>query len=237
MACVGLQWHWQRLPLVLWWLPSLTLSAQALQHTHSLAPELCALRGLCQVPLLDMLRYTSLGAGASWVAEYGDPADPAMRQLLAEYSPYHNVDRTQTYPPAFFIASTLDDRVHPGHARKMVAKMLAMDKSAYYLESSGEAHFWCVHVPAFSASAPPFIPLYHVCWSVCRCGFMVPPDTMSWIWLALKHCWARQGADACWAEAAEVWKWWATHTPTPTPTQHNTPHTRTHTAQAHIRTA
>ena len=96
-----------------------------------------------------MLRYTYLGPGASWapVAEYGDPAisvrrhaaSPDVRQVLAKYSPYHNLDSTQTYPPALFVASDLDDRVHPGHARKMVAKMLAMDKPAYYLESAGRS--------------------------------------------------------------------------------------------------
>ena len=65
---------------------------------------------VCQVPLLDMLRYTKLLAGASWAAEYGDPADPEMRKVIEAYSPYQNVDKTKTYPKVFFITSTRDDR-------------------------------------------------------------------------------------------------------------------------------
>ena len=86
-----------------------------------------------------MLRYASLGAGHSWVSEYGDPSDPGMREALLQYSPYHNLDAAQSYPRAFFFTSLLDDRVHPGHARKMVAKMLAMGKPVYYLESAAGA--------------------------------------------------------------------------------------------------
>ena len=82
---------------------------------------------VCQVPLLDMLRYTKLLAGASWAAEYGDPDDPKMRQVIEKYSPYHNLKAGVAYPKVFFITSTRDDRVHPGHARKMAAKMLAAE--------------------------------------------------------------------------------------------------------------
>lgn len=78
---------------------------------------------VCQVPLLDMKRYTKLSAGASWIAEYGDPEKPEEWAFLRKYSPYENVSGNQTYPPILFLTSTRDDRVHPGHARKMVAKM------------------------------------------------------------------------------------------------------------------
>ncbi|GAA4442414.1 prolyl oligopeptidase family serine peptidase [Phytohabitans houttuyneae] len=73
------------------------------------------------VPLLDMRRYTKLLAGASWIAEYGDPDDEADWAYLREFSPYHNVRPDRPYPPVLFLTSTRDDRVHPGHARKMVA--------------------------------------------------------------------------------------------------------------------
>jgi prolyl oligopeptidase len=78
----------------------------------------------CQVPLLDMKRYHRLLAGASWMAEYGDPDDPADWAFLSKYSPYQNVRAGTTYPSILFTTSTRDDRVHPGHARKMVARML-----------------------------------------------------------------------------------------------------------------
>ncbi|HTE05405.1 MAG TPA: prolyl oligopeptidase family serine peptidase [Planctomycetota bacterium] len=77
---------------------------------------------VCRAPLLDMRRYTKLLAGASWVAEYGDPDDPADWEHLQRYSPYHCVRAGRTYPPVLFLGSTRDDRVHPGHARKMAAR-------------------------------------------------------------------------------------------------------------------
>ncbi|MBB2941913.1 prolyl oligopeptidase [Actinoplanes lutulentus] len=73
------------------------------------------------VPLLDMRRYTKLLAGKSWIAEYGDPDVEADWAFIREYSPYQNVQPDRPYPPALFITSTRDDRVHPGHARKMMA--------------------------------------------------------------------------------------------------------------------
>ncbi|CAK0811794.1 unnamed protein product [Prorocentrum cordatum] len=78
---------------------------------------------VCEVPLLDMRKFHKLLAGASWMGEYGDP-DKDWDDFLHEYSPYHNVSDAATYPPIFFVTSTKDDRVHPGHARKMVARML-----------------------------------------------------------------------------------------------------------------
>ena len=95
---------------------------------------------VCQVPLLDMLRYTKLLAGASWAAEYGDPDTPEMRSVIKKYSPYHNLASGKTYPKVFFLTSTKDDRVHPGHARKMAARMLAMDKPVFYYENTEGGH-------------------------------------------------------------------------------------------------
>ncbi len=79
---------------------------------------------VCRVPLLDMIRYSKLLAGASWVGEYGDPEDKKMRDYLLSYSPYHNVRKDRKYPELFLLTSTKDDRVHPGHARKMAARMI-----------------------------------------------------------------------------------------------------------------
>jgi len=95
---------------------------------------------VCQVPLLDMLRYTKLLAGASWMAEYGDPDDERMREVISKYSPYQNVDPDGDYPEVFFLTSTKDDRVHPGHARKMVAKMSGMGHKVFYYENIEGGH-------------------------------------------------------------------------------------------------
>jgi prolyl oligopeptidase len=78
---------------------------------------------VCQVPLLDMKRYHKLLAGASWMAEYGDPDEPAEWEYIRRYSPYQNVSAGQQYPPLLIMTSTRDDRVHPGHARKMMARL------------------------------------------------------------------------------------------------------------------
>ncbi|HUH72522.1 MAG TPA: prolyl oligopeptidase family serine peptidase, partial [Mycobacterium sp.] len=80
---------------------------------------------VCDVPLLDMKRYHLLLAGASWVAEYGDPDNPADWEFISEYSPYHNISADRQCPPVLFTTSTRDDRVHPGHARKMTAALEA----------------------------------------------------------------------------------------------------------------
>jgi prolyl oligopeptidase len=95
---------------------------------------------VCEVPLLDMLRYTQLLAGASWVDEYGDPDDPAERAALAAYSPYHHVRGDATYPLALFTTSSKDDRVHPAHARKMVARLQALGHDALLFETEGGGH-------------------------------------------------------------------------------------------------
>lgn len=93
-----------------------------------------------QVPLLDMLRYHKLLAGASWVGEYGSPEDPKMREALRSYSPYHNLKLDQPYPEVIFMTSTADDRVHPGHARRMAAKMEEMGYPFYYYENTEGGH-------------------------------------------------------------------------------------------------
>lgn len=78
---------------------------------------------VCQVPLLDMKRYSKLLAGASWMEEYGNPDTEEWDKFLYQYSPYQLVSKDALYPPTLFVTSTKDDRVHPGHARKMVAKL------------------------------------------------------------------------------------------------------------------
>jgi prolyl oligopeptidase len=95
---------------------------------------------LCTVPLLDMKRYTKLLAGASWIAEYGDPDKAEDWAYLEGYSPYHLLRPDQDYPPVFFMTTRRDDRVHPGHARKMAAKMQAMGYDALYYEQLEGGH-------------------------------------------------------------------------------------------------
>lgn len=92
------------------------------------------------VPLLDMRRYHQLLAGASWMAEYGDPDQPLDWSYLRRYSPYHNVHPGRSYPPALFLTSTRDDRVHPGHARKMVARMREQGHQVWYYENIEGGH-------------------------------------------------------------------------------------------------
>lgn len=95
---------------------------------------------VCQVPLLDMLRYHLLLAGASWMEEYGDPDNPQERAFLAKLSPYHNVDASKAYPEIYFETSTKDDRVHPGHARKMAHRLEALGKPFLYYENIDGGH-------------------------------------------------------------------------------------------------
>jgi len=95
---------------------------------------------VCQVPLLDMRRYHTLLAGASWMGEYGDPDDPDDWAYLARYSPYHHVRPGARYPRVLFTSSTRDDRVHPGHARKMAARMLEQGHDVLYWENLDGGH-------------------------------------------------------------------------------------------------
>jgi len=95
---------------------------------------------VCQVPLLDMKRYSQLLAGASWIEEYGDPDKPEEWEFLETFSPYHNVKAGMPYPPVLFMTSTRDDRVHPGHARKMAARMLELGYDVRYFENIEGGH-------------------------------------------------------------------------------------------------
>jgi prolyl oligopeptidase len=95
---------------------------------------------VCQVPLLDMRRYHTLLAGASWMGEYGNPDDPKEWAFLKAYSPYHNVKDGVKYPPTLYMTSTRDDRVHPGHARKMMALMAEKGQDALYYENIEGGH-------------------------------------------------------------------------------------------------
>lgn len=91
-------------------------------------------------PLLDMKRYTKMLAGASWIGENGDPDIPEEWEYIKKYSPYHNVHADKEYPEVFFVTSTKDDRVHPGHARKMAAKMNDMGHPLLYQETLEGGH-------------------------------------------------------------------------------------------------
>ena len=95
---------------------------------------------VCAVPLLDMKRYHKLLAGASWVAEYGNPDDPAEWEYISKYSPYQNVRAGVSYPKILFVTSTRDDRVHPGHARKMMARMMEQGHEVFYYENIEGGH-------------------------------------------------------------------------------------------------
>jgi prolyl oligopeptidase len=105
----------------------------------TLYPELFG-AAVCQVPLLDMRRYHELLAGASWMGEYGDPDDPAQWSYIRGFSPYHNVEAGVAYPRTLFTTSTKDDRVHPGHARKMVARMEEQGHDVLYYENIEGGH-------------------------------------------------------------------------------------------------
>jgi len=95
---------------------------------------------VCESPLLDMRRYHKLLAGASWMGEYGNPDDPKEWAFIQGFSPYANVKKDVKYPRTLFTSSTRDDRVHPGHARKMVAKMEAQGHDVLYYENVEGGH-------------------------------------------------------------------------------------------------
>ncbi|MGC6386069.1 prolyl oligopeptidase family serine peptidase [Ewingella sp. S1.OA.A_B6] len=96
---------------------------------------------VCEVPLLDMQRYTQISAGASWIAEYGDPQKPDEWAFIRAFSPYYNIDATKKYPPVLFTTATSDDRVGPGHARKMAAKMQALGiPEVWFYENTEGGH-------------------------------------------------------------------------------------------------
>jgi prolyl oligopeptidase len=94
----------------------------------------------CTIPLIDMRRYSKLHAGASWIAEYGDPDNPEDWKFLSEISAYHNAAPGRHYPPILIATSRRDDRVHPGHARKMAAKLQSLGYEAYFYEPAAGGH-------------------------------------------------------------------------------------------------
>jgi prolyl oligopeptidase len=104
----------------------------------ALYPELFD-AAVCQVPLLDMRRYHLLLAGASWMAEYGNP-DAGDWEFIKTFSPYQNIDESTKYPSVLFMTSTRDDRVHPGHARKMMALMESQGHDVSYYENIEGGH-------------------------------------------------------------------------------------------------
>ena len=93
-----------------------------------------------QVPLFDMIAYDHIGAGASWIGEYGDPKVPAERAMLMTYSPYQNLQKGQKYPRVFIETSTKDDRVHPAHARKAAARLKEYGYDFLYYENIDGGH-------------------------------------------------------------------------------------------------
>jgi prolyl oligopeptidase len=95
---------------------------------------------VCQVPLLDMRRFNRLLAGASWMDEYGNPDKPEDWAYIRRFSPYQNLKSDQKYPRVLFTTSTRDDRVHPGHARKMVARMKEQGHDVLYYENIEGGH-------------------------------------------------------------------------------------------------
>ena len=95
---------------------------------------------VCQVPLLDMRRFNKLLAGASWMNEYGNPDKPDDWAYISKYSPYQNVRASTNYPRVLFTTSTRDDRVRPGHARKMVARMKEQGHDVLYYENIEGGH-------------------------------------------------------------------------------------------------
>jgi len=95
---------------------------------------------IIQVPLFDMLRYHLIGAGASWIGEYGDPRIPAERAWIAAYSPYQHLTPGRTYPMPFIETSTADDRVHPAHGRKAAARLAQIGAPYYYYENIEGGH-------------------------------------------------------------------------------------------------
>ena len=92
------------------------------------------------VPLFDMRRYNRLLAGASWMAEYGNPDKPEEWEYISKYSPYQNIEPNQKYPRVLFTTTTRDDRVHPGHARKGAAKMESLGYPIFYFENTEGGH-------------------------------------------------------------------------------------------------
>ena len=92
------------------------------------------------VPLTDLLRLKNMGMGGAWLEEFGDAADPAMAKVLSRYSPYQNVRSGTRYPPFMITTSTADDRVGPGHARKLAARLESAGATVYFYEDTEGGH-------------------------------------------------------------------------------------------------
>ena len=107
--------------------------------TYILYPELFH-AVVAQVPLSDMKRFNHLLAGASWMGEYGDPDKPEDWAYIQTWSPYYLLKAGAAYPTPFYWTNTKDDRVHPAHARKMVAKLEALGYPVYYFENTEGGH-------------------------------------------------------------------------------------------------
>ena len=107
--------------------------------TFVLRPELFN-AVVAQVPLADMKRFSHLLAGNSWMAEYGDPDVPEQWAYIKTWAPYQNLKKDAKYPKPFYWTNTRDDRVHPAHARKMVAKLEALGHPVYYFENTEGGH-------------------------------------------------------------------------------------------------
>ena len=115
---------------------------------------------LCTIPLVDMRRYAKLLAGASWIAEYGDPDRPEDWAFIQRFSAYHAAVAGCAYPPILLATTRRDDRVHPGHARKMAAKLQALGHRAWFHEPSTGGHGYGkdnAEVAAFSALGLAFL--------------------------------------------------------------------------------
>ncbi len=115
---------------------------------------------VCQIPLLDMIRYTKLPPGASWADEYGDPDDPKFHEIILKYSPYQNISKTKKYPKIYFQTTQADDRVHPGHARKMAARMKEYGHDVLFFESTDGGHGGGGVRPEDQAKAAAYVYVY-----------------------------------------------------------------------------
>ncbi|MGL4994955.1 MAG: prolyl oligopeptidase family serine peptidase, partial [Deefgea sp.] len=118
---------------------------------------------VCEVPLLDMLRYTDLHAGKSWIDEYGDPNQPEDRAVLATYSPYHHIQSAteQSYPKILLTTNRQDDRVHPAHARKMAAKLEQMGHEVLFFENEKGGHRGNVGAGEMAADLARVLTFFH----------------------------------------------------------------------------
>lgn len=121
----------------------------------------------CIVPLVDMRRYSKLLAGASWIDEYGDPQNAEDWQFIRQYSAYHLAAPGKDYPPILLATTRRDDRVHPGHARKMAAKLQALGYRAFFYELDAGGHSYAnEHKESATLTALGYAFLRkNICWS------------------------------------------------------------------------